>query len=316
MDAISHACANERLPTPLVRLLGLALVANGVRLIARRPGRARGPAGIHTTASGRGIPSIRPLQGVLEVGLGIAMLGRAPIPPRTLYRFVAPVYDRLSPLWRDWLYRDASRALDEALRASCPPDGRVLDLGCGTGAVLERFLASGAAFSSYTGVDQSREMLDRSRTKFGAVPGVRFEQLDLRHDALPAGPFDLVTSAWALEHLPEPGGVVALAAERLRPGGRLVLFFEADGDSWRERALRRVWRFFGVRLVPERDYVTWPTGSIRRFVAAGPAVVLMILSRPQRPESVQDRQCHDRVRNYVRVAHWWQTRPPDGDSLC
>jgi SAM-dependent methyltransferase len=191
------------------------------------------------------------------------------------------VYDRLTPLWRDWLYRDASRALDDALRASCPPNGHVLDLGCGTGAVLERLRAIGAPLASYTGVDQSPAMLARARAKLGALPGVRFERLDLEHDPLPAGPFDLVTSAWALEHLADAGRVVASAVERLRPGGRLVLFFEADGDSLRERALRRVWRFFGARLVPEREYLAWRgTISLRRFPAVGPSVVLAILSRP------------------------------------
>lgn len=215
------------------------------------------------------------------MALGLAMLERAPLTPRTVYRMFAPVYDQLTPLWRDWLHRDASLALDEELRASCPPGGRVLDLGCGTGAVLERLVATGTPFASYTGVDQSAAMLDRAKAKLGAMPGVRFEQLDLRHDPLPVGPFDLVTSAWALEHLRDPGRVVASATDRVRPGGRLVLFFEADGDSWRERAFRRAWQFFGARLVPERDYTAWPGAiSIRRFPGLSPSVVLAVLTRP------------------------------------
>lgn len=65
------------------------------------------------------------------------MLDRAPVEPESLYRAVAPVYDLLSPLWRDWLYRDALRAFDAAILDALPTGGDVLDLGCGTGAALE-----------------------------------------------------------------------------------------------------------------------------------------------------------------------------------
>ena len=247
-----------------MRLLGLSLVVDGLRRLAP----------IRTSRRGAGSGRLGPRSslGGLEVGLGLAILERTPIPPATLYRYVAFVYDPLTPIWRDWLYRDATAALDGALRASCPPASHVLDLGCGTAAVLERLRAVGASFASYTGVDQSPAMLERARSKFGSTPGVRFERLDLPHDQLPTGPFDLIASAWALEHLPEPGRIVALANERLRPAGRLVLLFEADGDSLRERILPRIWRFFGARPVPEREYSAWPGRlSLQRFGPAGPA---------------------------------------------
>ena len=247
-----------------MRLLGAGLLADGVRRIARRSATRR--------ALGASI-----VLGVIEFGAGLNMLERAPISPRTLYRVVAPVYDPIMPLWRDWLHRDATRAFDDALRTWCRPGSHVLDLACGTGAVLERLLAIGAPLASYTGVDQSAPMLDRARAKFGAMPNAAFEPLDLRSGSLPAGPYDLIASAWALEHLPDPGQVIASAAERLRPGGVLVLLFEADGNSWRERSLRRVWRFLAVRLIPAREYAAWPGAtSIQRFGAAGPSAVVLI----------------------------------------
>jgi SAM-dependent methyltransferase len=279
---------NKRLSEPAMRLLGLGLIVDSIRRTAARGSLARdaGPSRRAAEppsrrAAPRFVVSGLPL-GALELILGLATLERVPLAPRTMYRVLAPVYDQLTPVWRDWLHRDASRALDVALRASCPANGRVLDLGCGTGAVLERLVATGAPFASYTGVDQSTAMLGRAQAKHGARPGVRFEQLDLRRDPLPAGPFDLITSAWALEHLPDPGQVVASAWDRLRPGGHLVLFFEADGSSWRERALRRAWLFFGARLVPERDYAAWPGAiSVRRFPGLSPSVVLAVNAGPQ-----------------------------------
>lgn len=260
-----------KLPNPLIRLVGIGLVVDGARRITSRRASRRD--------AGSGAAGLRRSLGVLEIGLALAILERAPIPASSLYRHVASIYDPLTPIWRDWLYRDASVAFDGALRASCRPGDQVLDLCCGTGAVLERLRAVGVPFGSYTGVDQSSAMLERARSKFGALPGVHLEHLDLRQDPLPVGPFDLITSAWALEHLPEPGQIVALARARLRDGGRLVLLFEADGHAWRERLVRRVWRFFDARLVPELEYSAWPGRiSLRRFGGAGPTVVVLTLA--------------------------------------
>jgi SAM-dependent methyltransferase len=261
-----HAIS-RRLDRRLVRLAGGILLADGLLRIAGRVVAFRLP-GIHTR-----------LVGGAETALGLRLLDRAPIEPALLCRVVAPVYDLLSPIWRDWLYRDALRAFDAALGDACPRGGDVLDLGCGTGAVLERIRTLDIDFATYTGVDLSPAMLARAHAKLGHVPGSRFERLDVRVERLPDGPFDLVVSAWALEHLPEPGTLVAAARARLRPGGRLVLFFELDGHSAWAWALRRLWWFFSVRLVPEPEGRNWPgLVSLRRFPGLGPDVALAVVA--------------------------------------
>jgi SAM-dependent methyltransferase len=274
----------ERGPVPrdqrrLARVAGGVLLADGLRRIAGRtlagrlPGRTKRPTGI----SDRLLPGAEAL-------LGLTLLVRVPIQPESLYRAVAPVYDLLSPIWRLWLYRDPLRAFDAAVVDTLPPGGDVLDLGCGTGAVLESLVALDTHFGTYTGIDLSPAMLARARAKFDRPPGVTLEQLDLRADPLPEGPFDLVVSAWALEHLPELGTVVAAARARLRPQGRLVVLFELDGDGPRAAALRRVWRFFSVRLVPEREARTWPgLLSLRRFGGLGPDVAVAVFAAEPAP---------------------------------
>jgi len=250
----------------LVRLVGIAALVDGLL-------RAAGRGGVLL-----GRPESRRL-GMAESALGVALLEQTPIDPASLYRLAAPVYDRLAPIWRDWLYRDALRAFERAIVDALPAEGDVLDLGCGTGAVLEGLLARGARPGSYLGVDLSPAMLARARAKLGLVPGVRLQRLDLRREPLPAGPFDVVVSAWALEHLPRPGMVVAAARSRLRAGGTLIAFFELDGDSVRERLFRRLWRFFGARLVPEDEARSWPgLVSLRRFPALGPAAAVAVLA--------------------------------------
>lgn len=251
-----------------VRLAGGILLADGLLRIAGSRGVAWRPLGNWS----------RSLD-ALETALGLALLDRAPLEPESLYRAVAPVYDRLSPVWRDWLYRDALGAFDAAIVTALPPGGDVLDLGCGTGAVLERLIALDAPFGTYTGVDVSSPMLARARDKLSHVPGARFGRLDLRTEPLPDGPFDLVVSAWVLEHLRDPGSTVMKARDRLRPGGRIVLLFELDGQSMRGSVLRRLWRFFGAPLVAENDTRCWPgLVLLRRLPGLGPDVGVATLA--------------------------------------
>lgn len=137
--------------------------------------------------SGLPWPILR-LIGIAEVALGTAILGRVAIPVGELYRAVAPLYDAASPLWRRWLYADADRAVDRALAEQLPPNGTVLELGCGTGANLGRLLDLGLPFGSYLGVDGSEEMLATARARFGYVDKASFQHLDLVADPLPGAP--------------------------------------------------------------------------------------------------------------------------------
>jgi len=111
-----------------------------------------------------------------------------------------------------------------------PPltDGTVLDLGCGTGRLLQRVLERDAAFG--LGIDGSTGMLERARTRLK-----RFEdRVLLVADAL-GGPWptrpevrgrlpaDGVCVTLVLEHFEDPRVVLDRAAQGVRPGGWLFL---------------------------------------------------------------------------------------------
>lgn len=104
-----------------------------------------------------------------------------------------------------------------------PPLGgkAVLDLGCGTGRWLARFLEEGAAA---TGVDSSQAMLDKAREKFGNHPRLRLELRDLEAP-LPLEPaaFDLVFSSLVLEHIRDLPRFFGQVFRLLRPDGLAVL---------------------------------------------------------------------------------------------
>lgn len=198
------------------------------------------------------------LAGVAEARLGLAALGSAPLAVRPLYRRIAGAYSVIDTAWREWLYADAHRAFDRAMARYLPADRRVLDLAAGTGANMGRLLSLGAPFASYIGVDLTGEMLERAQKRYGHLPNVHFRQLDLMSDALPEGPYDLIVSTWALEHMPDPVRVVEKAWGELKPDGHMVLLFEAEADSWYSRLEDRVLHFFSARQVREEEIRRFP----------------------------------------------------------
>jgi SAM-dependent methyltransferase len=101
-------------------------------------------------------------------------------------------------------------------RTLIPPTGRLLDIGCGNGALLRAF-ASAAPGWSMAGT----ELDDRHRAKIEAIKGV--EQLHVGPVSTLAGPFDIVTMMHVLEHVVSPHGVLADIRDRLDPSGILVI---------------------------------------------------------------------------------------------
>lgn len=93
---------------------------------------------------------------------------------------------------------------------------RILDLGCGTGALTAAIAESGAAVE---GVDQDAAMLALARREH---PDLAFRQAD--GQALCADePLDAVFSNAAMHWMPDQDAVIGAVAEALRPGGRFVV---------------------------------------------------------------------------------------------
>lgn len=190
-----------------MRVVGAVLIADGLLRVAGRGGIRRRRRGIRQRT-----------WGALEAAFGLALLERAPVDPASLYRAVAPVYDLLSPIWRDWLYQDALRAFDAAIVSAHPAGADILDLGCGTGVVLERLLALDLPFRTYTGVDLSPAMLDRARSKLGDVPGTRFDTWTCASSLRPTAPSTSSCARDRSDQRPTLGARLVLGSPVLRRG--------------------------------------------------------------------------------------------------
>jgi SAM-dependent methyltransferase len=118
-------------------------------------------------------------------------------------------YDRARPSYPG--------VLVERIVATSPgPD--VLDVGCGTGISARLFQAAGCRV---LGIDPDARMADLARRLGVEVDVAKFE------DWVPAGrAFDAVIAGQSW-HWVDPVGGAAKAAQALRPGGRLAVFWNA-----------------------------------------------------------------------------------------
>ena len=101
-------------------------------------------------------------------------------------------------------------------------DVRILDVGCGTGFLLELLSANG--FRNCTGIDQSAAIVEYGRK----CRGVRLEVGSIYE--FKGGPFDLITACHILEHLSDVSTFVRRIDELLSPSGLLYLEVPNAGD--------------------------------------------------------------------------------------
>jgi 2-polyprenyl-6-hydroxyphenyl methylase / 3-demethylubiquinone-9 3-methyltransferase len=102
-----------------------------------------------------------------------------------------------------------------------PSAGRFLDIGCGTGFLVEQL---GARGWQGVGVDLSPRSVEiaNERLEAAGLAGRIHAEVGSAYEP-PEGPFALITLTDVLEHLEDPRACVAALRERLAPGGLLVI---------------------------------------------------------------------------------------------
>jgi SAM-dependent methyltransferase len=231
--------------------------------------------------------------------------------------------------WYDGAYFVLHVAVDDRLREygawalrNLPGRGRLLDVGCGTGAFVHYATARG--FDA-CGIDFSHKSVEAGRRRFGLRTLVARPLADFREEQ--AGrPFDVVTSFEVLEHVESPRAFLADIHALLGPGGLVVLSVPNRGrwpvrglfDSpphhltrWTERALRTLLELSGFDVV--RMERTPVPGSIKRFIGAGPKLLLRaVFNRYGRrgrgtggPASALPRPLVDRLGRVGSTARRW-----------
>ena len=116
---------------------------------------------------------------------------------------------------------EVEAGIARALQSDGRATGRLVDIGTGTGRMIELF---GRAADHALGIDRSPEMLRLARVKL-AEAGLEAElrQGDMYALPLAAGTADTVILHQVLHYAQNPSAAVAEAARLLAPGGRLMI---------------------------------------------------------------------------------------------
>jgi len=98
--------------------------------------------------------------------------------------------------------------------------GRVADVGCGPGVMVEAVLNRGGTFD---GVDLSPEMVREARGKFGHLGNVSFREGSIEALTLPDAAYDQALCMAVIEYLSAPRRAMAEIARILKPGGIAIV---------------------------------------------------------------------------------------------
>lgn len=131
---------------------------------------------------------------------------------------------------------------ERLVRAAAPAPGeRVLDVGCGRGAVTLRVAEAVRPGGHVTGIDLSSGMLRALAADLESrgIDDVELLERNGAEPGLPASSYDLVTASLVLFFLPDPAAALRAWHELLTPGGRLAFttFGTRDGTWSRIDAL-------------------------------------------------------------------------------
>jgi trans-aconitate methyltransferase len=200
--------------------------------------------------------------------------------------------------WDSRLYDESFRIITQlgggVVELLAPrPGERIVDVGCGTGALTAQIAAAGAEI---VGIDASEAMVARARELY---PQLRFEVAKGEEFTLEY-PVDAVFSSAALHWMSPPEAVAASVARALKPGGRFVA--EMGGRGNIATIVGAIYQALAEEGIPrERVRNPWYFPSIGEYASllerAGFEVVLMQLF--DRPTPLDD--CPNGIADWLRM---------------
>lgn len=134
----------------------------------------------------------------------------------------------------------------EDMASFLPPRAAVLDLGCGAGVPVTRWLAD--RVFAVTGVDVSAKQLDLARSN---VPTATFIKSDMTELSFASESFDAVIAFHSIIHVPrtEQPALLARIHRWLKPGGvflatMTVTEYEGRDEDWEGWGAPMVWSHY------------------------------------------------------------------------
>ncbi|PHN03626.1 methyltransferase domain-containing protein [Flavilitoribacter nigricans] len=118
------------------------------------------------------------------------------------------------------------------LKSILQPGMRILDVGCGTGALSSEMALMVGDRGRVTGIDNTEKFIESGRDTYGSVTNLELVHADLFEYTTDTR-FDLITSARTLQWLSDPKRALLKMKHLLRPNGRLsILDYNHEAIEW------------------------------------------------------------------------------------
>lgn len=153
---------------------------------------------------------------------------------QTHFDDVAAVYDETLP---SHVTEHYLRKRTRFVLSVCPPPGRVLDVGCGTGTLAARLAGVGY---EVVGLDPSQGMLDVMRERLPQIDAVQGSATEMPFGD---GEFDLSLSVATMHHIADAGAVRLALGEMVRvvkPGGHILVWDHNPRNPYWPYLMKRV----------------------------------------------------------------------------
>jgi trans-aconitate methyltransferase len=172
------------------------------------------------------------------------------------------------------------------------PDEKIIDLGCGAGALAAEISARGA---DVLGIDGSRDMIAKAKAQY---PELSFTVGDA-NDFTVAERYDAVASNGALHWMTrDPDAVITQVHAALRPGGRFIAEMGGAGNCAElVAAMQTAWREFGLTEPELPWYFPTPAEYATRLEEGG--FTVRLLEYAERPTRMTQGQ--NGAADWVRV---------------
>jgi len=124
---------------------------------------------------------------------------------------------------------------------------KLIDVGCGGGILSEALAQNGAIVDAIDLAPQSIEIAKLHLYESNLT--VNYECIEIGEKVQQAaGQYDIVSCMEMLEHVPDPGYIIAKCAELLKPGG--MAFFSTLNRNYKSYALGIIAAEYLLKLVP------------------------------------------------------------------
>ena len=185
------------------------------------------------------------------------LINRTQITRPEPYDAIAPMYDSMHST------EEAHAEEAQVWKDADYGGGRVLDIGCGTGMLLDLLARTGEAVDAYFGIDPSLEMLRILRSKH---PMAEVMQTGLNSFFAPRG-FELVVALFGTASYIEPEALARIESF-LGPKGKAFLMFYRDGYEPRTHRGANVWVPFFSAKESSKHLPDWEIKESGQYVTA------------------------------------------------